>query len=98
MTSTSSRSRASTRISRPNMAAPTSARFAGDLPCAAFFFVISVVLLMLLFLLCGWRRGPNKKPTTVSSRGFLSKSYLTTSADGVVFYDDDYQGDLSNMA
>jgi len=41
-------------------------------------------------------RGPNKKPTTVSSRGFLSKSYLTTSANGVVFYDDDYQRDLSN--
>jgi hypothetical protein len=48
------------------------------------------------FLRCGWRRGPNKKPTTVSSRGFLSKFYLTTSADGVVSYDDDYQSDLSN--
>jgi len=44
----------------------------------------------------GWCRGANKKPTTVSSRGFLSKSNLTTSANGVVSYDDDYQGNLSN--
>jgi hypothetical protein len=37
-----------------------------------------------------------KKPTTVSSRGFLSKSNLaTTSADGVVYYNDDCQDDLS---
>jgi len=41
--------------------------------------------------------GTNKKPTTVSSRGFLSKSNLTTSADGVVSYYDDYQGNLSNI-
>jgi len=34
-------------------------------------------------------RGSNKKPTTVASRGFLSKFNLTTtSANGVVSYDD----------
>jgi len=41
-------------------------------------------------LVAGRWRGLNKKPTTVSSRGFLSKLNLTTtSADGVG-NDDDY--------
>jgi hypothetical protein len=40
----------------------------------------------------------NKKPTTVSSRGFLSKFFLkTTSTDGVVSYYDDCQINLSNI-
>jgi hypothetical protein len=39
----------------------------------------------------------NKKPTTVASRGLLSKSSLvSTSAHGVA-YDDDQQNDLSNQ-
>jgi hypothetical protein len=39
-----------------------------------------------------------KNPTTVSSRGFLSKFNLTTtSADGVVRYDDQNQSDMSNV-
>jgi len=39
-----------------------------------------------------------KKPTTVASRGFLSKLNLTTtSADGVAYYDDQYQSGLSNV-
>jgi len=46
---------------------------------------------------CGWCRRCNKKPTTVSSRGFLSKVYLTTIANGVVSYDD-YQCDLSKIS
>jgi len=37
--------------------------------------------------------GANKKPTTVSSRGFLSKFNLSTSAYGVAGYDDDCQQD-----
>src|ERR1041385_1534833 len=54
MTSTPSRSRASTRMSRPSMAGPTSARLAavvrGAAAAADFFFVAdSVVLLMALF-------------------------------------------------
>jgi hypothetical protein len=48
-----------------------------------------------LVLAEGRRR--NKKPTTVSSRGFLSKFCLTTSADGVVSYNDYQQSDLSNI-
>jgi hypothetical protein len=49
------------------------------------------------FFLVAGSRESNKKPTTVSSRGFLSKFHLSTSANGVVSYDDDYQGDLSNI-
>jgi hypothetical protein len=43
----------------------------------------------------------NKKPTTVSSRGFLSKFWLhTTRPDGVAvyYYDDQAQVDLSDIA
>ncbi|MCL4789860.1 MAG: hypothetical protein KJ070_24290 [Verrucomicrobia bacterium] len=44
-------------------------------------------------------RGPNKKPTTVASRGFLSKSGSTsTRADGIAAYDDYQQNNLSNCA
>jgi hypothetical protein len=39
----------------------------------------------------------NKKPTTVASRGFLSKLVsASTSANGGVAYDDDQQSNLSN--
>jgi len=48
------------------------------------------------FVMAGGRRR-NKKPTTVSSRGFLSKFCLTTSADGVVSYNDYQQCDMSNI-
>jgi hypothetical protein len=51
----------------------------------------------VLFPVAAASRGSNKKPTTVSSRGFLSKFNLTTtSANGVASYDDDdCQHDLS---
>ena len=43
------------------------------------------------------RLAGNKKPTAVSSRGFLSKfSSASTSANGVANYDDQ-QNDLSNF-
>jgi len=51
----------------------------------------------VLFCLRQVIAGANKKPTTVSSRGFLSKICLTTSANGVVSYDDQQQDDLSNV-
>jgi hypothetical protein len=73
------------------MVGPTSARFA-----AGVLFAVSVMLLLMCCHGYGWRRGPNKKPTTVSSRGFLSKFKLTTtSANGVAFYNDDDQCNLS---
>jgi hypothetical protein len=41
----------------------------------------------------------NKKPTAVSSRGFLSKVFLTsTSANGVANDDDYYRYYLSNLS
>src|SRR5256885_14960324 len=43
-------------------------------------------------------RGLIKKPTTVASRGCLSKFCLfSTSANGLVAYDDQQQFDLSNL-
>src|SRR4051794_14849292 len=90
MVSTPSRSRASTRISLPNMARPISARSA-----VALAFTDSVILLISFYLLTGGRG--IKKPTAVSSRGFLSKiSLFATSANGVVHYDDQNCQDLSN--
>jgi hypothetical protein len=59
-------------MSRPNIAGPTSARGL-DFAVAGFDFAISVVLLMFLSVVAGWRRGLKQKPTTVASRGFLSK-------------------------
>src|SRR5665213_4266247 len=73
MTSQPSRSRASTKMSRPNMAGPTSARRTGDF--AGFAFADSVVLLMGL-LGCGGAAKGNKKPTAVASRGFLLNFYV----------------------
>jgi hypothetical protein len=78
-------------MSRPNIAGPTSARglvFA----VAGFFFAISISLL-ILFLGCGRAAEGNKKPTAVSSRGFLSK-HRSTSANGVANYDDDQNDSL----
>jgi len=44
------------------------------------------------------RRGNTKKPTTVASRGFLSKSGLrSTRSYGIAAYDDDQQDYLSNQ-
>jgi len=43
-------------------------------------------------------RGPNKKPTTVASRGFLPKfNSSSTSANGVVPYDDDRHNELPKI-
>ncbi|HYG25140.1 MAG TPA: hypothetical protein VEH04_20420 [Verrucomicrobiae bacterium] len=106
MTSTPARSSASTRISRPNISGPTSARgLAEDFAvrdagfAAALFFPDSDVLLIAFLVLAAAR--DNKKPTTVSSRGFLSKFFLLpTSTNGVVrYYYDDYAQDcLSDIA
>src|SRR4030095_3228498 len=106
MTSPPSRSRASTRMSRPNMTGPTSARPTGAgfglaRAVAAVFFVLAVVFVLLITFCCwpafGGRR--NKKPTTVASRGCLSKSFgLSTSANGVANYNDDQQDYLPNTA
>jgi hypothetical protein len=51
-----------------------------------------------MILVVAGRRGCIKKPTTVASRGCLSKSELrSTSANGVVAYDDQQQQhNLSN--
>src|SRR5947209_2384822 len=93
MVSTPSRSRQAMTISLPFMAGPTSGRRA-----EADFLADSMVLLML-FMGCG---GPSwvatKKPTTVASRGFLSKSSLASTSPGGIAgnYDRDYQ-DLLNV-
>ncbi|MEO5803265.1 MAG: hypothetical protein ABIR24_07020 [Verrucomicrobiota bacterium] len=48
-----------------------------------------MIVLILFFLLVGPTVEINKKPTTVSSRGFLSKVALrATRPNGVVIYDD----------
>src|ERR1035437_4307828 len=73
ITSQPSRSSASTKMSRPNIAGPTSARLADDF--AGFAFADSVVLLMVL-LVCGGAAKGNKKPTAVASRGFLLNFYV----------------------
>ena len=68
--------------------------FGGGSP---FLDVSGCCLAHVLFPVAAASRGSNKKPTTVSSRGFLSKFNLTTtSANGVASYDDDdCQHDLS---
>src|SRR5262245_39439834 len=98
MTSTPSRSRASTRMSRPNINGPTLPEAA---LAAGFFDLADVALLMSLsWLMAGASLGPtDKKPTTVASRGFLLKlrSVLTSTSGGAGYY---YQrksnGDMSN--
>jgi hypothetical protein len=71
MTSTPSRSSASTIMSRPNMAAPISARFAVDLTARGVVadFLGGVVLLMML-LGCGGRRRLTKNPRPFPAVGF----------------------------
>src|SRR5216684_4745440 len=93
MVFTPSRSKASTRISLPNMGRPNSARSGAG---GALAFNASVVWLITFYCLTGDRG--TKKPTAVSSRGFLSKILLfATSANGAACYDDDQgQNDLSN--
>src|SRR6266545_7411731 len=76
MTSQPSRSRASTRISRPGIRGPTSARAT----LAAVFLVFAADdALFIAFWLdrFGRRTRVTKKPTTVASRGLLSKSHST---------------------
>jgi hypothetical protein len=77
-------------MSRPNMALPTSARLAED-----FFLSAIAVVLLILFFGYGGLTWITKKPTAVASRGFLSKFILTTSTDGVAYYDGDGQFNLS---
>src|ERR1700690_2133600 len=95
MTSTPSRSRASTRMSRPGMVGPSSARLAAGAAKGDFFFdpAVSVVLLMGSFG-CGRRCGQQKTHSRVS-RGFLLKCLHSTSANGVGNdYDDGQCDDL----
>ncbi|HEX3798259.1 MAG TPA: hypothetical protein VH413_06110 [Verrucomicrobiae bacterium] len=53
-------------------------------------------MLILLFKLKPVGASHNKKPTTVASRGFLSKSVLASTSPGHAAYYDDYQ-DLLNI-
>jgi hypothetical protein len=71
-------------ISLPFITGPTSGRWrAGD------FLTASAVLLMCFYGCGRAARISNKKPTTVASRGFLSKSLsVTTGPGGIVSYDD----------
>src|SRR4051794_10517950 len=77
---TPSRSSASTRMSQPFIGWPISAR--------SVFFFDFVIVLMFPFGF-GLVVEINKKPTTVSSRGFLSKVALSaTRPSGIAIYDD----------
>jgi len=61
-----------------------------------FLIIIFISIIAFLHLWPVWR-GPNKKPTTVASRGFLSKSgSISTRADGVADYDDCQNNNLPN--
>src|SRR5262245_33254816 len=97
MTSTPSRSRASTKMSRPNIKGPTFPLWA-ELASEVFFALAdgAVLLITVLGSVAG-RPQVTKKPTTVASRGFLSKSFpSSTSTNGAAYYDDQ-QVYLSNM-
>ena len=81
-------------MSRPSIGWPTSAR-SGALPVFCFFAAICTCLLITYFV----NRLPgagNKKPTTVSSRGFLSKSFSVSTKRHGAAYDDDPKNKLSN--
>jgi hypothetical protein len=69
-------------------------------PTPRVFSIYPIILQSIhpVFVVVAGSRESNKKPTTVSSRGFLSKFCLTTSANGVVSYDDQQQSDLSNIS
>src|SRR5213078_4551347 len=91
--STPSRSRQATRISLPDIAGPSSGRL-----FAAFLVSLCAVLLIGCFAVFSRTVGRRriKKPTTVASRGFLSKlNSRSTSPYGGVAYDDDQQSHLS---
>jgi hypothetical protein len=75
------------------MVGPNSPRCA---PGAALTFADAVVLLITFAVAFGDRES-KKKPTTVASRGFLSKFNLTsTRRHGVAYDDNDRQHYLSN--
>src|SRR5262245_29007827 len=94
--STPSRSSAATRISLPSMGGPSSARTEA---AGLFLLAVNVVLLIVLPD-CDRQSRANKKPTTVASRGFLSKFRLasTSPAGGADNYNDDLQQYLSNVS
>ena len=75
-------------MSQPCMVGPNSARLG-----AGFARLVSGdFVALLIYLSCFVGRSENKKPTTVASRGFLSKWVLaSTSPGGVAIYYDDYQ-------
>ena len=96
--STPSRSRQATRISLPFMAGPTSARLRVAGTLFAVLCSIPLSCSCHFWFVAGLSRGSNKKPTTVASRGFLSKFYsASTSPGGIAAYGNDYQNDLSNI-
>jgi hypothetical protein len=65
---------------------------------AHFLILILFFILIIVFLVVGRPGAGIKKPTAVSSRGFLSKFVLpTTSTLGVAEYDDYQQNFLSNV-
>jgi hypothetical protein len=64
---------------------------------AHFLILILFFILIIVFLVVGRPGAGIKKPTAVSSRGFLSKFLLPTSTPGIAEYDDYQQNDLSNV-
>src|ERR1039457_558884 len=91
ITSTPARSRASTKMSRPNRAGPTSAR---GLAAGLVFAFADAVVLLMVSIICGDAAKGNKKPTALSAVGFVKvlRSTSATSANGIAGYDD-YQND-----
>lgn len=84
------------RISLPFMAGPTSARLR-----AAVDFLADSVVLLILFGGYDWQpQVYTKKPTTVASRGLLSKSFLASTSHGGIaqyYYSDYCDHDLSKV-
>src|SRR5262245_22403906 len=87
MTSTPSRSKASTRISRPGIKGPTSA-LAGV--AVVFLFFAAVLILFIVFCLAGGR-GRRKNPRPLPAVGDCRKLFLTSTRTQGAVADDDHQ-------
>lgn len=98
MTSTPARSRASTKISRPNISGPTSALPAEDAFVVFLVFAVAFVLL-IRSMFCGRRSRVTKNPRPFPAVGCCRNCYLpSTSPSGVAAYDDYQQVDLYESA
>ena len=86
MASTPSRSRQAIRMSLPFMAGPISARFRAAVFLRSQCFAHFILALWLVAAGC------IKKPTTVASRGFLSKSRSASTSHGGIAGYGDYNG------